>query len=53
MKVVPGTNSGQVAPWKDEPWSLTEPIVSERVLERQQEQIRQDTVVSQEKGGGV
>ena len=44
---------GKVASWKDEPWSLTEPIVSERVSERQQEQIRRDTIVSQEKGGGV
>jgi len=44
---------GKVALWKDEPWSLTEPIVSERVLERQQEQIRRNTVVSQEKGGRV
>ena len=53
MKVAPGTDSSKEAPWKDEPRSLREPVVSERVSGRQQDQIRRDTVVSQEKGGGV
>ena len=47
---VPGPEAGS---WRNEPLGLSEPIVSERVSARQQERIRRDTVVSQEKGGGV
>ena len=50
IKAVPGPEAGS---WRDEPLGLSEPIVSERVSVRQQEQIRRDTVMSQEKGGGV
>ena len=49
-KAVPGPEAG---PWRDEPLGLIEPIVSERLSKRQQKQIRRDTFVSQEKGGGV
>ena len=50
IKSVPGSEAGS---WRDEPLGLSEPIVSERVSARQQERIGHDTVVSQEKGGGV
>ena len=50
IKAVPGPEADS---WRDEPLGLREPIVSERVSARQQEQIRRDTVMSQEKGGGV
>ena len=50
IKSVPGPEPGS---WRDEPLGLSEPIVSERVSARQQERIGRDTVVSQEKGGGV
>ena len=43
----------ETSPWRDEPLGLTEPIVARRLSARQQERIRRDTVVSQEKGGGV
>ena len=36
-----------------QPLGLSEPIVSERVSARQLERIGRDTVVLQEKGGGV
>ena len=50
IKSVPGPEAG---PWRDEPLGLNHPIVSERVSARQLERIRRDTIVSQEKGGGV
>ena len=50
IKSVPGPQAGS---WRDGPLGLSEPIVSERVSARQQERIGRDTVVSQEKGGGV
>ena len=50
IKPVPGPEAGT---WRDGPLGLSEPIVSERVSARQQERIGRDTVVSQEKGGGV
>ena len=50
IEAVPGPEAG---PWRDEPLGLTEPIVARRLSARQQERIRRDTVVSQEKGGGV
>ena len=40
-------------PRRDEPLGLSEPIVSKRVSARQQERIGRNTVVLQEKGGGV
>ena len=49
-EAVPGPEEG---PWRDEPLGLTEPIVARRLSARQQERIRRDIVVSQEKGGGV
>ena len=49
VKAAPGLESGKVASWKNE--HLIEPIVSEQLSKRQQEQIRRDTVMSQEKGG--
>ena len=50
IEAVPGPEAG---PWRDEPLGLTEPIVVRRLSARQQERIRRDTVVSQEKGGEV
>ena len=49
-KVACERGSGSI---RDEPWSLTEPIFAEALSEGQQKQIGRDTVVSQEKGGGV
>ena len=53
LGAIGGVPVPETGPWRDEPLGLTEPIVARRLSARQQEQIRRDTVVSQEKGGGV
>ena len=53
LGAIGGVPVPETGPWRDEPLGLTEPIVVEKLSERQQEQIWRDTVMSQEKGGGV